>query len=152
MAKRAASGRLGGLRCPSPAGECTSESEESVQGSPQHVPAAAPRIQRCGWQPGEDAEPWDLGTEDRTDSGDTDLEPALSSPTGEPRNEMLSSLFCLLPFPVRSQLLSFFFFFTRIVHFVSPSERVSHSLVGINRDEYQVLIGGGNYLGALHHH
>ncbi|NWZ40325.1 TEX14 kinase, partial [Brachypodius atriceps] len=82
MAKRVASGRLGGLSCPSPAGECTSESEESVQGSPQHVPAAAPRIQRCGWQPGEDAEPWDLGTEDRSDSGDTDLEPALPSPTG----------------------------------------------------------------------
>lgn len=87
MARRAASGRLGGLSPAHPAGECTSESEaESAKESPQHVPAAAPRIQeqqRGGWQPGEDAEPWDLGTEDRSDSGDSDLEPALCSPTGE---------------------------------------------------------------------
>ncbi|KAM4886594.1 inactive serine/threonine-protein kinase TEX14 [Sylvia borin] len=85
MARRAASGRLG-LSCPYPGSECTSESEaESVKETPQQVPAAAPKRQeqqRCGWQPGEDAEPWHLGTEDRTESGDSDLEPALRSPTG----------------------------------------------------------------------
>lgn len=82
MARRAASGRLG-LSCPYPAGECTSESEaESVKETPQQVPKRQEQ-QSCGWQPGEDAEPWELGTEDRTDSGDSDLEPALTSPTGE---------------------------------------------------------------------
>lgn len=82
MARRAASGRLG-LSCPYPAGECTSESEaESVKETPQQGPKRQEQ-QSCGWQPGEDAEPWELGTEDRTDSGDSDLEPALTSPTGE---------------------------------------------------------------------
>ncbi|NWS27887.1 TEX14 kinase, partial [Polioptila caerulea] len=83
MARRVASGQLG-LSCPYPAGECTSESEaESVRESSQHGPAGAPRgqeQQRCGWQPGEAAE--DLGSEDRTESGDSDLEPALRSSTG----------------------------------------------------------------------
>nr|XP_031362354.1 inactive serine/threonine-protein kinase TEX14 [Lonchura striata domestica] len=79
MARRVASGRLG-LSCPYPATECTSESEaESVREPPQPVPGRAPKIQeqqRCGWQPGE---PWE---EDRTDSGDSDLEPALRTSTG----------------------------------------------------------------------
>ncbi|NWU41822.1 TEX14 kinase, partial [Hylia prasina] len=85
MARRVASGRLR-LSCPYPASECTSESEaESVRETPQHVPAGAPKSQeqqRCGWQPGEGAEPWDLGSEDGTESGQSDLEPALGSPTG----------------------------------------------------------------------
>ncbi|XP_068066727.1 inactive serine/threonine-protein kinase TEX14 [Anomalospiza imberbis] len=87
MARRVASGRLG-LSCPYPASECISESEaEGVKETPQHppVPARAPKSQeqqRCGWQPGEAAEPWDLGSEDRTSSGDSDLEPALRTPTG----------------------------------------------------------------------
>ncbi|XP_056362936.1 inactive serine/threonine-protein kinase TEX14 isoform X2 [Oenanthe melanoleuca] len=82
MARRVASGQLG-LSCAYPASECTSESEaESGRESSQHVPAGAPRRQEqqsCGWQPGE---PWDLGTEDRAESGDSDLEPALRSSTG----------------------------------------------------------------------
>lgn len=82
MARRVASGQLG-LSCAHPANECTSESEaEGVQESSLHGPARAPRSQeqqRCGWQPGEAAEPWHLGTEGRTESGDSDLEPALSS-------------------------------------------------------------------------
>ncbi|NXH52831.1 TEX14 kinase, partial [Rhabdornis inornatus] len=86
MARRVASGQLG-LSCPYPAGECTSESEaESVKETSQHVPATAPRSQeqqRCWGQPGEAAEPcWDLGTEDRTESGESDLEPARRSSTG----------------------------------------------------------------------
>ncbi|NWR51719.1 TEX14 kinase, partial [Regulus satrapa] len=85
MARRVASGQLG-LSSPYPAGECTSESEaESVQESSQRVPAGAPRIQeqqRWGWQPGEDAEPWDPGSEDAAESGDSDLDSALRSSTG----------------------------------------------------------------------
>ncbi|RLV97058.1 hypothetical protein DV515_00012117, partial [Chloebia gouldiae] len=81
MARRVASGRLG-LSCPYSASDCTSESEaESVRETPQHVPGRTPQTQeqqRCGWQPGE---PWDLGSEDRTDSGDSDLEPALRTST-----------------------------------------------------------------------
>ncbi|KAF2984111.1 hypothetical protein EK904_010466 [Melospiza melodia maxima] len=75
MARRVASGQLG-LGCPYPGSECTSESEaESVKEMPQDVPAGTPRArQGWGWQPGEAAEPWD--SEDRTDSGDSDLEPA----------------------------------------------------------------------------
>ncbi|NWZ82033.1 TEX14 kinase, partial [Poecile atricapillus] len=85
LARRAVSGRLG-LSCPYPASECTSESEaESAKETSQQVPAAAPHSQdqqRSGWQPPEAAETWDLGTEDRTESGESDLEPALTSSTG----------------------------------------------------------------------
>ncbi|XP_030915672.1 inactive serine/threonine-protein kinase TEX14 [Geospiza fortis] len=82
IARRVASGRLG-LSCPYSGSECTSESEaESVMEMPQEGPAGAPRAeeqQSCGWQPGEAAEPWD--SEDRSDSGDSDLEPAPSTST-----------------------------------------------------------------------
>ncbi|KAL2297435.1 hypothetical protein Nmel_016736 [Mimus melanotis] len=85
MARRVASGQLG-LSCPYPAAECTSESEaESVKESSQQVPARAPKSQEQqgrGGQPGEAAEPWDLGTEDRAASGDSDLEPALRTSRG----------------------------------------------------------------------
>ncbi|NWW64279.1 TEX14 kinase, partial [Ifrita kowaldi] len=85
MARRVASGRLG-LSCAYPASECTSESEaESVKETSQRVPARAPKSheqQRCRWQPGDAAEPWDVGTEDRTESGESDLEPALRSSAG----------------------------------------------------------------------
>uniref|UniRef100_U3JT13 Testis expressed 14, intercellular bridge forming factor n=1 Tax=Ficedula albicollis TaxID=59894 RepID=U3JT13_FICAL len=102
MARRVASGQLG-LSCAYPASECTSESEaESVKESSQQVPAGAPRSQeqqRCGWQPGEAAEPWGLGTGDRAESGDSDLEPALRSSTGEAEQSVadiqdLSSIPC----------------------------------------------------------
>ncbi|NXQ54691.1 TEX14 kinase, partial [Anthoscopus minutus] len=85
LARRVASGQLG-LSCPNPASDCTSESEaESVKETSQHVPARSPKSQgqqRCGWQPGEGAEAWDLGNEDRTESGQSDLEPALRASTG----------------------------------------------------------------------
>ncbi|XP_031985990.1 inactive serine/threonine-protein kinase TEX14 isoform X3 [Corvus moneduloides] len=85
MARRVASGRLG-LSCPYPASECMSESEaESVKETSQHVPARAPKSheqQRCRWQPGDAAEPWDLGSEDRTESEESDPEPSLRSSTG----------------------------------------------------------------------
>ncbi|NWV78112.1 TEX14 kinase, partial [Dasyornis broadbenti] len=82
MARRVASGRLG-LSCPYSASECTSESEaESVKESSQHVPARAPkRPAQQKWQPGDGAEPWDVGSEDRTES-DSDLEPAFGSSRG----------------------------------------------------------------------
>lgn len=78
MARRVASGQLG-LSSPFPAGDCTSESEaESVRERSRRVPAPAPEQRRCGGQPGEH-----LGTEDRAESGDSDLEPALTTSTGE---------------------------------------------------------------------
>uniref|UniRef100_A0A8C0UZI3 Testis expressed 14, intercellular bridge forming factor n=1 Tax=Cyanistes caeruleus TaxID=156563 RepID=A0A8C0UZI3_CYACU len=107
LARRAVSGRLG-LSCPYPASECTSESEaESAKETSQQVPAGAPHSQdqqRCAWQPAEGAETWDLGTEDRTESGESDLEPALTSSTGEAEKENALLSFCLLPFPDRFQL------------------------------------------------
>ncbi|NXN80861.1 TEX14 kinase, partial [Bombycilla garrulus] len=86
MARRVASGQLG-LGCPYPATECTSESEaESIKETSQpQKERTAPKnqeLQRCGWQPGEAAEPWDLSNEDRTESGESDLEPALKTSTG----------------------------------------------------------------------
>ncbi|NWI36550.1 TEX14 kinase, partial [Picathartes gymnocephalus] len=82
MARRVASGRLG-LSCPFPESECTSESEaESAKKTSQHRTPTSPGLQRCGGQPGEAAEPWDVGSEDGTESGDSDLEPALWSSPG----------------------------------------------------------------------
>lgn len=101
MARRVASGQLG-LSCPCPAAECTSESEaESAKEAPQEVPAGAPRSQEqqgWGWQPGEAAEPWD--SEDRSDSGDSDLEPAPRTSTGEAGTQNALVSFCPLPFPI----------------------------------------------------
>lgn len=138
MARRVASGRLG-LSCPYPASECTSESEaESVKETSQHRAPKNQEQQRCGWQPGEGAEPWDL-SEDRTES-ESDLEPALRSSPGEAekqnkKNNALFS-FCLLPFPIRFPLLWFFLQELSILSArVLPSEQVRHSLMGINRDE-----------------
>ncbi|NWQ64732.1 TEX14 kinase, partial [Neopipo cinnamomea] len=85
MARRVASGQLE-LSCPCPASEGTSESEaESAKEPFQHVTARAPKSQaqqRCRWQPGDDVEPWDPGSEDRTGSEESDLESALRSSGG----------------------------------------------------------------------
>ncbi|NXK36951.1 TEX14 kinase, partial [Piprites chloris] len=86
MARRVASGQLE-LDCPCPASEGTSESEaESAKEPFQHVTARAPKSQaqqRCRWQPGgDDVEPWDPGSEDRTGSEESDLESALRSSGG----------------------------------------------------------------------
>ncbi|NWI54015.1 TEX14 kinase, partial [Calyptomena viridis] len=99
MARRVASGQLG-LSCPCPASEGTSESEaESTKETFQHVTARAPKSQaqqRCRWQPGDDVEPWDLGSEDRTESEESDVESALRSSRGRscqspPREEQAES-------------------------------------------------------------
>ncbi|NXM75048.1 TEX14 kinase, partial [Serilophus lunatus] len=85
MARRVASGQLD-LSCPCPASEGTSESEaESTKETFQHVTARAQRSQaqqRCRWQPDDDVEPWDLGSENRTESEESDLESALRSSRG----------------------------------------------------------------------
>ncbi|NXA05387.1 TEX14 kinase, partial [Sapayoa aenigma] len=99
MARRLASGQLG-LSCPCPPSEGTSESEaESTKETFQHVTARAQKSQaqqRCRWQPGDDVEPWDLGSEDRTESEESDLESALRSSRGRscqspPRHEQAES-------------------------------------------------------------
>ncbi|NXF09061.1 TEX14 kinase, partial [Smithornis capensis] len=99
MARRVASGQLG-LSCPCPASEGTSESEaESTKETFQHVTARAQKSQaqqRCRWQPGDDVEPWDLDSEERTESEESDLESALRSSRGRscqspPRDEQAES-------------------------------------------------------------
>ncbi|NWS96883.1 TEX14 kinase, partial [Mionectes macconnelli] len=85
MARRVASGQLE-LSCPCPPSEGTSESEaESAKEPFQHVTARAPKSQAqqsCRWQPGDDVEPWDPGSEDRAGSEESDLESALRSSGG----------------------------------------------------------------------
>ncbi|KAJ7422163.1 inactive serine/threonine-protein kinase TEX14 isoform X3 [Willisornis vidua] len=85
MARRVASGQLE-LSCPCPASEGTSESEaESARETSQHVTARAPRSgaqQSCGWQSGDDVDSWAPGSEDRTESEDSDLESALCTSRG----------------------------------------------------------------------
>uniref|UniRef100_A0A8U8B925 Uncharacterized protein n=1 Tax=Geospiza parvula TaxID=87175 RepID=A0A8U8B925_GEOPR len=113
-------GRLG-LSCPYSGSECTSESEaESVMEMPQEGPAGAPRAeeqQSCGWQPGEAAEPWD--SEDRSDSGDSDLEPAPStSTTGKCSVLFLSPS---ISNHISAPVIFFFLIFTSFVHFILQS-------------------------------
>ncbi|NXF78290.1 TEX14 kinase, partial [Sclerurus mexicanus] len=82
MARRVASGQLE-LSCPCPASEGTSESEaESAKETFQRVTARAPKSQgqqSWRWQPRGGVGP---GSEDRTDSEESDLEPALSGSRG----------------------------------------------------------------------
>lgn len=142
MARRVASGRLG-LSCPCPAGEYTSESEaESVKESLQRVPARAPKSheqQRCRWQPGDAAEPWDVGSEDRTESGESDPEPALRSSTGEAEKQKpLCSLFVSFHFQSDFSFCDFLQELSVLSSRVFPSEQVSHSLMGINRDKMSI--------------
>ncbi|NXK09026.1 TEX14 kinase, partial [Herpetotheres cachinnans] len=85
MARRVASGQLelGSLY---PASECTSESEaESIKEPFQHVTVRVQKSQdqrRYRWQTGGNVEPWDLGSEDRSESEESDLESAFRSSEG----------------------------------------------------------------------
>ncbi|KAM6118457.1 inactive serine/threonine-protein kinase TEX14 [Phoenicopterus ruber ruber] len=85
MARRVASGQLE-LGCPYPASECTSESEaESTKEAFQHVTVRVQKSQdqqRYRWQTGDNVEPWDLGSEDRSESEESDLESAFRSSEG----------------------------------------------------------------------
>ncbi|KAM8991252.1 inactive serine/threonine-protein kinase TEX14 isoform 1-T1 [Ara ararauna] len=85
MARRAASGRL--ELCSSyPADECASESEaESANEAFQHVTVRVQKSQdqqRCRWQSGDNVEPQDLGSENRSESEESDLESAFRSSGG----------------------------------------------------------------------
>ncbi|KFO93500.1 Inactive serine/threonine-protein kinase TEX14, partial [Buceros rhinoceros silvestris] len=85
MARRVA---LGQLRPGSPyaASEWTSESEaESIKEAFQHVTVRVQRSQdplRDRWQTGGNVEPWDLGSEDGSESEESDLESAFRSSEG----------------------------------------------------------------------
>ncbi|XP_075374178.1 inactive serine/threonine-protein kinase TEX14 isoform X3 [Mycteria americana] len=85
MARRVASGQLE-LGFPYPASECTSESEaENIKEAFQHVTVRVQKSedqQRYRWQTGDNVEPWDLGSEDRSESEESDLESAFSSSGG----------------------------------------------------------------------
>ncbi|XP_040982383.1 inactive serine/threonine-protein kinase TEX14 isoform X6 [Aquila chrysaetos chrysaetos] len=85
MARRVASGQLE-LGSPYPASEYTSESEtESIKEAFQHVTVRVQKsqdLQRYRWQIGDNVEPWDLGSEDRSESEDSDLESAFRSSGG----------------------------------------------------------------------
>ncbi|NXE78735.1 TEX14 kinase, partial [Cochlearius cochlearius] len=85
MARRVASGQLE-LGSPCPVTECTSESEaESVKEAFQHVTLRVQKSQdqqSFRWQTGDNVEPWDLGSEDRSESEESDLESAFRSSGG----------------------------------------------------------------------
>ncbi|NXF46449.1 TEX14 kinase, partial [Oceanites oceanicus] len=85
MARRVALGQLE-LGSPYPASECTSESEaESIREAFQHVTVRVQKSQdpqRYRWQTGDNVEPWDLGSEDRSESEESDLESAFRSSGG----------------------------------------------------------------------
>ncbi|XP_068271760.1 inactive serine/threonine-protein kinase TEX14 [Nyctibius grandis] len=85
MARRVASGQLE-LGCPCPASECTSESEaESIKAAFPHVTVRVQKgqdQQSYRWQMGDNVEPWDTGSEDRSESEESDLESAFRSSEG----------------------------------------------------------------------
>ncbi|NXW47170.1 TEX14 kinase, partial [Nyctiprogne leucopyga] len=85
MARRVASGQLE-LGCPCPPSECTSESEaESTQEAFQNVTVRIQKSQdqqRYRWQTGNNVEPWNLDSEDRSESEESDLESAFRSSRG----------------------------------------------------------------------
>ncbi|KAM6192259.1 inactive serine/threonine-protein kinase TEX14 isoform 3-T3 [Sarcoramphus papa] len=85
MARRVASGQLK-LGLPYPASECTSDSEaESIKEAFQHVTVRVRKSQdqqRYRWQTGDNVESWDLGSEDRSESEESDLESAFRSSGG----------------------------------------------------------------------
>uniref|UniRef100_A0A8C3JLP1 Testis expressed 14, intercellular bridge forming factor n=1 Tax=Calidris pygmaea TaxID=425635 RepID=A0A8C3JLP1_9CHAR len=77
MARRVASGHLElGSACA--ASECTSESEaESIREAFQHVTLRVQKgqdQQRCGWPTGDNVESWGLGSEDGSESEESDLD------------------------------------------------------------------------------
>ncbi|KAM6048337.1 inactive serine/threonine-protein kinase TEX14 isoform 2-T2 [Theristicus caerulescens] len=85
MARRVASGQLE-LGSPYPASKCTSESEaESIEEAFQHVTLRNQKSQdqqRYRWQTGDNVEPSHLGSEDRSESEESDLESAFGSSGG----------------------------------------------------------------------
>ncbi|NXR07185.1 TEX14 kinase, partial [Semnornis frantzii] len=85
MARRVASGQLE-LGSPYSASECTSESEaECVKEAFQHVTDRCQKGQgreRHRWQTGGNAESWNLSSEDRSESEESDLESAFRSSGG----------------------------------------------------------------------
>ncbi|XP_035745500.1 inactive serine/threonine-protein kinase TEX14 [Egretta garzetta] len=85
MARRVASGQLE-LGSPYPATECTSESEaESVKETFQHVTLRVQKSQeqqRFRRQIGDNVEPWGMGSVDRSESEESDLESAFRSSDG----------------------------------------------------------------------
>ncbi|NXV40774.1 TEX14 kinase, partial [Uria aalge] len=85
MARRVASGQLE-LGSAYAVTECTSESEaESIKEAFQHVTVRLQKSQdqqRDGWQTGDNVESWDLGSEDRSESEESDLESAFRSSGG----------------------------------------------------------------------
>ncbi|NXF87111.1 TEX14 kinase, partial [Eubucco bourcierii] len=85
MARRVASGQLE-LGSPYSASECASESEaESVKEAFQHVTVRCQKSQgqeRHRWQTGGNAEPWNLSSEDRSESEESDLESTFRSSGG----------------------------------------------------------------------
>ncbi|KAM9614867.1 inactive serine/threonine-protein kinase TEX14 isoform 9-T17 [Morphnus guianensis] len=83
MARRVASGQLE-LGSPYPASEYTSESEaESIKEAFQHVTVRVQKSQDLQrWQTGDNVEPWDPGSEDRSESEESDLESAFRSSGG----------------------------------------------------------------------
>ncbi|KFQ91544.1 Inactive serine/threonine-protein kinase TEX14, partial [Nipponia nippon] len=85
MARRVASGQLE-LGSPYPASKYTSESEaESIEEAFQHVTLRNQKSQdqqRYQWQTGDNVEHWHLGSEDRSESEESDLESAFGSSGG----------------------------------------------------------------------
>ncbi|NXJ89444.1 TEX14 kinase, partial [Corythaixoides concolor] len=85
MARRAASGQLE-LSCAYPAGESTSESEaESIEEAFPHVTVRVKKSQdqqKYKWQTVVNVEPLDLGSEDRSEFEESDLESAFRSSGG----------------------------------------------------------------------
>ncbi|XP_054066005.1 inactive serine/threonine-protein kinase TEX14 [Rissa tridactyla] len=85
MARRVASGQLE-LGSTYAVTECTSESEaENIKEAFQHVTVRLQKSQdqqRYGWQTGDNVEFWDLGSEDRSESEESDLESAFRSSGG----------------------------------------------------------------------
>ncbi|XP_074887238.1 inactive serine/threonine-protein kinase TEX14 [Buteo buteo] len=85
MARRVASGQLE-LGSPYPASEYTSESEaESIKEAFQHVTVRVQKsqdLQRYRWQTGDSVESWDPGSEDRSESEESDVESAFRSSGG----------------------------------------------------------------------
>ncbi|NXV73153.1 TEX14 kinase, partial [Atlantisia rogersi] len=82
MARRVASGQLE-LTSPYPASECTSESEaESIKEAFQHNTVRLQRSQDQQRYSVDNSEPWDLGSEDKSQSEESDLESAFRSSEG----------------------------------------------------------------------
>lgn len=94
MARRVA---LGQLRVSSPyaASEWTSESEaESIKEAFHHVTVRVQRSRdplRDRWRTGGNVEPWDLGSEDRSEYEESDLESAFRSSEGKVKKQQIVS-------------------------------------------------------------